>query len=111
VRTDTGTIVRTTRPSTFSPRCVSSSRKPRVITASTTSLTVPPSAVRIVLTSESRLRAHAQRRCGPIGPFSDEPDAGWRRLRRLMPARMRSTAPRAARRGPRTAAQALRPTS
>ena len=75
VRTDTGTMVCTTRPSTDSPRETSRSRKPRAITASTTSLTLPPCSSRIALMSVSRPLAQAQWRCGPIGPLSDESSA------------------------------------
>ena len=64
------------------------------MTASTTSLTVPPSAARICLTSASDDRAQLQRRCGPIGPLRSAvglrsidtiTDALRRTLPRLMP--------------------------
>ncbi len=54
----------------LSPRLSNSSRNPFVMTASTTSLTVPPCRLRIALTSLRRARAHSHVRCGPIGPFS-----------------------------------------
>jgi hypothetical protein len=69
-RTDTGISVRTLRPSTDSPRDASSSLNPFVIAVSTTSFTVPPSAVRTNLTSASVASAHATTRCEPIGPVS-----------------------------------------
>ena len=50
-RTETGTRVRITRPSVDSPRERNRSRNPRVISARTTSLTVPPWAALIRLTS------------------------------------------------------------
>jgi hypothetical protein len=59
-----------------------------VITLSTTSLTVPPSAARTLFTSARRTVAQLQRRCGPIGPVSEEALTG----RRLGPA---ASAPRA----------------
>ncbi len=46
------------------------------MTVSTTSFTVPPSALRIVFTSASDVVAQPQRRCGPIGPFSDDSSFG-----------------------------------
>ena len=70
VRTETGTSVRMTWPFRLSPRLSSSSRKPLVMTASTTSLIVPPCCARIALTSDRRARAHSHVRWGPIGPFS-----------------------------------------
>ena len=57
-RTDTGTRVRTTR-STSSPRERSSSRNPLVMLASTTSLKVPPSALRTRLMSSTDVVAQA----------------------------------------------------
>lgn len=71
-RTDTGTIVRTTSFSDVSsPRPCRRSRKPAVIEVRTTSLTVPPSAVRTSLSSAKSVEVHAQRRCGPIGPLRE----------------------------------------
>ena len=71
-RTDTGTIERTTSFSDdSSPRALSRSRKPPVIAVRTTSLTVPPSAVRTALNSSNLPSVQAHRRCGPIGPFSE----------------------------------------
>ena len=55
-------------PSTCSPRDSSSARKPAVIAASTTSLTVPPSVDLIVLISSREVSAQPHRRCGPIPP-------------------------------------------
>ena len=75
-RTDTGTSERTR--SGRSSRKASISRKPPAIAVSTTSLTVPPNALRIFLTSDSRDRAQSQRRCGPIGPLSDDVGGGRR---------------------------------
>ena len=57
-------------------------------TVSTTSFTVPPSAVRTVFTSASVVRAQSQRRCGPIGPLSDDIGVG-----RTTPASARSPRP------------------
>ena len=42
-----------------------------MIAVRTTSLTVPPSAVRTALNSSNLPSVQAHRRCGPIGPFSD----------------------------------------
>src|SRR6266511_1100634 len=69
-RTETGTRERTTAPPVSSPRAASRSRKPRVTAASTTSLTVPPNALRTSLTSSRFACAHSQRRWGPTGPLS-----------------------------------------
>ena len=79
-----------------------------MITASTTSLTVPPCSVRMALTSARRPRAHAQRRCGPIGPLSDVPAGGRSSVRRLVTARAISAAWPAARPGARAVAHRLR---
>src|SRR3954447_9857620 len=107
-RTETGTSVRTTRPSTGSPRPTRRSRNPRVIAASTTSFTVPPKLVRIVLTSARRPRAHAHRRCGPIGPFSDVAGTGHMRRRKLCIPRATCAASAAMRPGRRIAACMVR---
>ena len=56
----------------FSSRLSRRLRKPAVIAASTTSLTVPPSDCLISLMSSREARAQAYRRCRPIGPDSDE---------------------------------------
>ena len=56
--TDTGTSVRTTRP-TDSPRESRSSRKPLVMAASTTSLKLPPRVLRTRLMSSTVVDAHA----------------------------------------------------
>ena len=79
-RTDTGTSVRIVR-SVDSSRERRRSRNPAVMAVSTTSLTVPPKASRISLTSVNRARAQSQRRCGPIGPLSAVASGG-----RTMPA-------------------------
>src|SRR5215203_1245128 len=72
LRTETGTIDRTTSFSEdSSPRPCSRSRNPPVIAARTTSLTVPPNAVRTALNSSNLPSVQAQRRCGPIGPLSE----------------------------------------
>ena len=57
-RTETGTSVRTTR-STSSSRDSNSSRNPLVMLASTTSLKVPPSALRTRLMSSTDVVAQA----------------------------------------------------
>src|SRR6266545_2062737 len=74
-RTETGTRERTTAPPVSSPRAASRSRKPRVTAASTTSLTVPPNALRTSLTSSRFACAHSQRRWGPTGPLSVRAEA------------------------------------
>ncbi len=89
-RIDTGTIVRTTWPSTSSPRLASSSRNPCVMAVRMTSLTVPPVALRIRLTSARSALVHTHRRCGPIGPFSEPAADEVRRL--AVPGRLPSTA-------------------
>ena len=61
---------------------------------STTSLTVPPKAVRTVLTSLSRTSAQLQRRCGPIGPVSEEEATG--RMRELAAIAARAASSRVA---------------
>ena len=68
------------------------SQRPRApaTTASTTSLTVPPSASLIALKSDSWLRAQRTRRCGPIGTLSGTSGAG------LSPAQATSLMPSAA---------------
>ena len=58
------------------PRLCSHSRSAPVTTASTTSLTVPPSASLIRLKVASSERAQVKRRCGPIGWFSGTSGAG-----------------------------------
>ena len=56
-RTLTGTSARTVAPSTSgSPRVIIQCRSPPVTTASTTSFTVPPQAVRTALWSASVVR-------------------------------------------------------
>src|SRR2546421_252747 len=46
-------------------------RNPAVIAVRTTSLTVPPNALRTALNSSNLPSVQAQRRWGPIGPLSD----------------------------------------
>ncbi len=58
------------------PRLCSHSRSAPVTTASTTSLTVPPSVSLIRLKVASSERAQVKRRCGPIGWFSGTSGAG-----------------------------------
>ena len=80
-------------------------------TASTTSLTVPPSALRIAFISARSARAAAHRRCGPMAPSIDRAGVGCRlaaerpRRRRAMLAERgrrlaRAAHQRAGRRGP-----------
>jgi hypothetical protein len=72
LRSDTGTMMRSTRSSTASPRETSSSRRPPPIAAIIASLTVQPAAsVRICLASVSDVCTQSKRRRGPIGPLSD----------------------------------------
>jgi hypothetical protein len=76
-RIDTGTSARSSSPSTRVPRNRSQRRNAPVTTASTTSLTVPPSAFLISLYSSSRPCTQITRRCGPIGTFSGVSGAGF----------------------------------
>jgi hypothetical protein len=81
------------------------------MTAKTTSLTVPPCAERICLISESRERAHSQRRCGPIGPLSDDALPGVATWRRFTSPFATLTISRATRLGARAIAFAARTAS
>ena len=65
VRTETGTHARSSSPSVSTPRSRMKCASPPATTASTTSLTVPPSASLISLNSSSSARTTASRRCGP----------------------------------------------
>ena len=64
-RTLTGTNALSSRPLTSSPRRSRWRRSAPVTTVRTTSLTVPPSAFLIALTSPSEARSHVKRRSGP----------------------------------------------
>ena len=100
-------ITRTVLPSSGSPRASRRSRKPRVAVATTTSLSVPPSARRTRLTSSSGYDVHVYRRLGPIRPLSVDalPPRAARR-----PSARPATAVSAAATGPRTAETAPRAT-
>src|SRR6201997_122722 len=75
-RIDTGTRTRTPSPSMFSPRLWSSSLNPPATIVNTMSLTVPPRAERIALTSLRCTWAVLHVRCGPIDPVSDDAPSG-----------------------------------
>jgi hypothetical protein len=87
LRSEIGTSERTTSPALSSPRSMSRSRKPRVIAASSTSLTVPPSAARIRFTRATLAVVQTHRRCGPIGPFRELAEGAV--SRRALPPRPR----------------------
>ncbi len=66
---DTGTMARSTRSATFSPRDCRRSRRPSATAASTASFTVPPAPWAASFTRSRRLRTTAMRRARPIGRF------------------------------------------
>ena len=86
-------MLRTSLSSTGSPRDSSRSRNPWETIVSTTSFTVPPSWDRTDFTSLSRTRAQLHTRCGPIGPVSEDDDAGRaeRPIATIAPAISRAT--------------------
>ena len=76
-RIETGTSARSSRPSVRTPRSCSQLRSAPATTASTASLTVPPSAFLISLKSARRLWTQRTRRCGPISTLSGTSGAGF----------------------------------
>ena len=105
-RTLTGTIALSSRPSVFWPRrrrCLPSA--PATV-ASTTSLTVPPSASLIALMSRRSARTQVKRRCGPMSLLYGLEGAGLNPAQAMAPTpTAASRAPERTRRGPRRMAR------
>ncbi len=76
VRTETGTSARSSRSAAAIPRSCSQRRRAALLTASVTSLTVPPSAVLIRLNSSRLHRAQQKQRSGPISVLNGTFGAG-----------------------------------
>ena len=72
-------------PSVRTPRACSHWRSAPVTTASTTSLTVPPSAPLIRLNWARSARTHSKRRCEPILTFSGTDGAGLAKFQPTSP--------------------------
>ncbi len=72
-------------PSVRTPRLCSQRRRAPVTTASTTSLTVPPSALLIRLNWPRSARTHSNRRCDPTLTLSGTSGAGLAKFQPTSP--------------------------